>query len=77
MTKVTKIKVKYHFLNIFYMSSVIDLYKRKDDDSFTKIPACAIPSCQNQPINQCSICSNLFCYEHIKSHIHPSEFPPM
>lgn len=35
----------------------------------------SIPNCHNQPTNQCSICSNHFCYEHTKSHIHPNEFP--
>jgi predicted nucleic acid binding AN1-type Zn finger protein len=61
---------------VFIMGSVIDLYERKNND-FTKIPACSIPGCTNQPANQCNICSNHFCYEHIKSHIHPSEFPHM
>jgi hypothetical protein len=56
------------------MGSVIDLYERKDNH-FNKIPTCSIPGCTNQPSNQCSICSNDFCYEHIKSHIHPNEFP--
>jgi hypothetical protein len=59
------------------MGSVIDLYGRKDNHFSNKIPACSIPGCTNQPANQCSICSNRFCYEHIKSHIHPSEFPNM
>ena len=58
------------------MGSVIDLYERKDDH-FNKMPLCAMPGCSNQPANQCSICSNHFCYEHTKSHIHPSEFPHM
>ena len=58
------------------MGSVIDLYERKDDH-FNKIIVCAIPGCSNQPANQCSICLNHFCYEHTKSHIHPSEFPHM
>jgi hypothetical protein len=59
------------------MGSVIDLYERKDHDFSDKIPTCSIPGCTNQPSNQCSICSNHFCYEHIKSHIHPNEFPSM
>ena len=58
------------------MGSVIDLYERKDND-FTKISTCSIPSCPNQPANHCRICTNHFCYEHIKSHIHPNEFPNM
>jgi hypothetical protein len=58
------------------MGSVIDLYERKDNH-FNKIPTCAILGCTNQPSNQCSICSNHFCYEHKKSHIHPNEFPNM
>jgi predicted nucleic acid binding AN1-type Zn finger protein len=59
------------------MGSVIDPYERKDDNNFNKALVCAIPDCQSKPTNQCPICSNYFCYEHIKSHIHPSEFPPI
>ena len=38
---------------------------------------CAIPNCRNQATNKCPICSLDYCYEHIKSHFHPSEFPPI
>jgi hypothetical protein len=38
---------------------------------------CAILNCRNQPTNKCPICSLDYCYEHIKSHFHPSEFPPI
>lgn len=58
------------------MGSVIDLYARKDNN-FNKIVGCTISGCRNQPTNQCHICLNRFCYEHIKSHIHPSEFPDL
>ena len=57
------------------MGSVIDLYERKDNNSNNRILVCSIPGCVNQSANQCHICSNYFCYEHIKSHIHPNEFP--
>ena len=56
------------------MGSVSDLYGRKDNGFSNIIPTCSIPGCTNQPANQCNICSNHFCYKHIKSHIHPSEF---
>jgi hypothetical protein len=59
------------------MDSVIDHYERKDDDNFNKALVCAIPDCKSKPTNQCPICSNHFCYKHIKSHIHPSEIPPI
>jgi hypothetical protein len=38
---------------------------------------CTIPNCCNQPNNKCPICSLDYCYEHIKSHVHTSEFPPI
>jgi hypothetical protein len=38
---------------------------------------CAIPNCRNQATNKCPICSLDYCYEHIKSHVHPNEFPPI
>jgi len=60
-------------LNTICISS-IDSYERKDDNNFKKALVCAIPDCQNKPIKQCPVCSNHFCYEHIKLHIHPSEF---
>jgi predicted nucleic acid binding AN1-type Zn finger protein len=57
------------------MGSVIDLYERKDNNSNNKIVTCSILGCTNQPAKQCNICSNNFCYKHIKSHIHTNEFP--
>ncbi len=60
------------------MGEVIDPNRMRNDNSIRGgLVVCAIPNCPNQPTNQCSLCSLHFCYEHIKSHVHPSEFPPV
>jgi predicted nucleic acid binding AN1-type Zn finger protein len=51
---------------------------RGDDNSLReRLVVCAITNCRNQTTNKCPICSIHFCYEHIKSHDHPNEFPPI
>ena len=59
------------------MGEVIDPNRMRDEYSIKGgLVVCAIPNCPNQPTNECSICSSHFCSEHLKSHIHPSEFHP-
>lgn len=61
------------------MGEVVDPNRLRGDDNSLRGGAvvCSIPNCPNQPTNKCPICSVYFCYEHIKSHFHPSEFPPI
>jgi hypothetical protein len=61
------------------MGEVIDPNRLINDGNSLRggLVVCTIPNCRNQPTNKCPICSIHFCYEHIKSHVHPSEFPPI
>jgi hypothetical protein len=37
---------------------------------------CGMFGCQVKPTSQCSECSNHYCYEHIKMHIHVTDENP-
>jgi len=34
---------------------------------------CGIMLCRNSPIKQCPICLLRYCFEHLKTHFHPSQ----
>jgi hypothetical protein len=62
------------------MGEVVDPNRlRGDGDNSLRggLVVCAILNCRNQPTNKCPICSLDYCYEHIKSHVDPNEFPPI
>ncbi len=33
---------------------------------------CGIVGCLMKPTSRCPICDNMYCYDHIKIHIHPA-----
>ncbi len=56
------------------MREVVDPNRLRGGDNSLRggLVVCAIPNCRNQPTNKCPICSLDYCYEHIKSHVHPN-----
>ena len=56
------------------MGEVVDPNRLRGGDNSLRggLVVCAIPNCSNQATNKCPICSIHFCYEHIKSHVHPN-----
>jgi hypothetical protein len=61
------------------MGEVVDPNRLRGGDNSLRggLVVCGIPNCRNQATNKCPICSLDYCYEHIKSHFHPNEFPPI